>query len=339
MNVLLTCAGRRNYLVGFFRAALAGSGELCAADANPHAVALQEADRAFLVPSIEAPDYVERIVELCREHKIGLVVSLNDLELPILADAREHFAEVGTRLVVSSPEVIRTCFDKWETFRFLRAHGLPTPRTYLSASAALDDLSSGAITWPLVIKPRWGSASIGIEYVRDERELEIGETLLLLRLSRTILANASVSDPEHPILFQQCLRGQEIGVDVVNDFDGQTAAVLARRKLTMRSGETDRAETFEDARVTQLGHRLGAALRHIGNLDCDMFLEPEGPIVMELNPRFGGGYPFSHAAGADIPAALLAWARNETPDPAWLRIQSGVLASKCDRLVIHRPMV
>ena len=51
INILLTCAGRRNYLVDYFRQALAGRGQVFASDAALSAPALQEADRAFQVPA------------------------------------------------------------------------------------------------------------------------------------------------------------------------------------------------------------------------------------------------------------------------------------------------
>jgi len=57
------------------------------------------------------------------------------------------------------------------------------------------------------------------------------------------------------------------------------------------------------------------------------------PYVLEMNPRFGGGYPFSHMAGANLPAALVAWADGGTIDEDWLRVRPNVVASKCDRLV------
>ena len=56
---------------------------------------------------------------------------------------------------------------------------------------------------------------------------------------------------------------------------------------------------------------------------------------MELNPRFGGGYPFSHAAGANVPSALIAWRRGLAPKPEWLRVRPGVLSAK-DRAEIER---
>ncbi len=109
-NVLLTCAGRRNYLIRYFREALDGRGEIMASDVSGSASAMQEADRAFIVPPVYDPEYFDRLLALCREHQVRLLLSLNDLELPLLARQREKFLAVGTIPVVSSPAVIDLCF-------------------------------------------------------------------------------------------------------------------------------------------------------------------------------------------------------------------------------------
>jgi carbamoyl-phosphate synthase large subunit len=127
-------------------------------------------------------------------------------------------------------------------------------------------------------------------------------------------------------------------LDVVNDLDGEHSCTLVRRKLSMRAGETDRAVTVKDSRLEELGEIIGRNLRHVGVLDCDAIVTADGCYVLDMNPRFGGGYPFSHLAGANLPAALIAWASGEQPDPDWLRVAPDVLASKCDGLVrVPRP--
>ena len=335
MNVLLTSAGRRNYLVEYFQDVLRGRGQVFAADAKASAPALQEADGTLLVPPIGNRYYVEALLEFCADEEIGLLIPLNDLELPYLAAARERFAEVGTTVVVSSPEVIRRCFDKWETVQFLQAHGIRTPKTYLSLAAALEALNRGELKFPLVLKPRWGSASIGLDFPQDEDELELAFELSLRRLGRTALADFS-QDPEHALLIQEFIVGEEYGLDIINNLSGRYVTTFAKQKLGMRAGETDSAVTVTDESLSTLGRTLGESLGHLGCLDCDVFLGEHGPVVIELNPRFGGGYPFAHAAGANLPAALLAWAGGEAPDSSWLQLESGVTSSKYSRLMLIR---
>ncbi|HET6520793.1 MAG TPA: ATP-grasp domain-containing protein [Geminicoccaceae bacterium] len=335
MNVLLTCAGRRNYLVGYFRAALAGRGLVFAADSSPEAPALQEADRALIIPPAGRSDYAEHLLRLCRDNRIRLLFSLNDLELPVLAPHRELFRRQGTELVVSRPSVIELCFDKWATARFLREQGLRTPRTWLGLDHALAALEHGELACPLVIKPRWGSNSIGIAFVDDPDELVPTYRLMERVVARSILAAPSAArDPDALLLVQERIVGEEHGLDIVNDLRGRYATTFVKRKLAMRAGETDRAVTVADDELERLGATLGRSLGHIGNLDCDVFVTEGAVHVLELNPRFGGGYPFSHAAGADLPAAFLAWAAGEEPDPRWLRVRPGVRAAKCERIVV-----
>ena len=101
----------------------------------------------------------------------------------------------------------------------------------------------------------------------------------------------------------------------------------------MRAGETDKAITVESPELIELGMRIGARLKHIGNLDCDVFVSESGIYVLEMNPRFGGGYPFSHFAGADLPSTLLAWLEGKEPKAEWLQVRPNIFSAKCDRLV------
>lgn len=333
MNVLLTCAGRRNYLIQAFQEALQGRGQVFAADNSAEAPALHEADRGFKLPPIHHPEYASVLLQLCQEHQVGLVVPLNDLELPQLALLADKLRSLGTRAVISTPRVIETCGDKFATFQFLCKQGIPTPTTLLTLDQALTNLSHGKLAWPVVVKPRWGSGSIGIEVAHDEEELQLAYRFAGIAVKKSCLARASQAEPEQCLLIQEQISGDEYGLDIINDLQGRYVTTFIKRKLSMRAGETDRAVTVGDAELEELGQQIGQALQHVGNLDCDVIMGRSGPKVLELNPRFGGSYPFSHQAGANLPAALMAWARGETPRPEWLRVRENVTSAKCDRLV------
>lgn len=333
MNILFTCAGRRNYLINYFKEALAKKGQIFAADMSLTAPALVDADVALQVPAIYSDQYISALLEIVRIHKIDAIISLNDLELPILSANKSKFDALGVKTIISSPVVIDIAFDKWKTVQYLHSLGLPQPKTYLTLDAALYGIEEGEVNFPLVVKPRWGSASIGIDFPSTVEELRLVYELQKIRLKRTILAEASKTDIEQAILIQEKLPGKEYGMDILNDFEGNYFGTYVREKLAMRSGETDKARSIKDERFSELGKIVAESLKHIGNMDCDVF-EKDGKLyILELNPRFGGGYPFSHEAGVNTAAIYIEWLRGNNEVELFDNYQAGLIFSKCDRLL------
>ena len=293
-NVLLTCAGRRAYLARFFREALEDRGQAFAADMDGDAPALREVDDSFVVSPIDDPGYIEHLLALCQQYRVRLLVSVNDLELPLLAEHRSRFSDIGTIVVVSSPTVINTCFDKWATFEFLKQHELPAPATFTSLDEVGQAILQDKVSFPLVVKPRWGTASLCVEYAHDQEELELAYRLVHKKLSRTILAGISATDPERSVLVQEQLLGQEYVLDIVNDLDGRYVTTFVKKKLShsMEAGGAYRTITVENPPLEQLGRTIGEQMGHVGMMDCDAFVSQGRCYALEMNPRFGGGYPF-----------------------------------------------
>ena len=332
-NVLIICANRRNSLLECFRVALKGRGLVFGADSSEDAPGLREADRGFVVPPFTDPDYINHLVGLCREHDVRLLISPHELELPLLARHREDFLAVGTIAVVSSPAVIETCLDKWAAYQLLQECGIDCPKTFRSLQEVQEALDRGEIALPLVVKPRWGSASVGVVFVEDADDLRPTYDFVRRQVARGSLAMASAADPRRAILIQEGIAGQEYGLDVVNDLDGRYAATFVRRKLAMWAGNTERAISVRSDALERLGAIVGRRLGHVGGLDCDV-LEADGRLYfLDLNPRFGGGYLFSHLAGANLPGALAAWASGRAPDPSWLQCRPNVRGGRCDRVI------
>lgn len=333
MNILFTCAGRRNYLINYCKQILNGQGIVLATDMSKLAPAMSDADISLLVPSIYSEDYIPNLLSIVKEYDINAIISLNDLELPILALHKQAFADLGAEIIVSDSSVIDICFDKIKTRDFLLSIGLNTPLTYSNYNDALDAIKSGKLTFPLVLKPRWGSASIGIEFPESLEELELAYKLLMIKLKKTILFEASKNDLDAAILIQQKLNGPEYGMDIVNDLDQEYFTTVVRKKLSMRAGETDKAVSVIDQRFSDIGEKISTHLKHIGNLDCDVFEQDGELYVLELNPRFGGGYPFSHEAGMNTIQAYLAWLAGEKLESSFNQYKADLVFSKCDRLI------
>lgn len=333
LHILFTCAGRRNYLINYFRDALKGRGKVFAMDMSDTAPAMVDADVAITVPSVYDINYIPSLIEIIQIHKINAIISLNDLELPILSRHLKYLQSTGVKVLVSSESIIDIAFDKIKTFNFIKSIGLKTPLTFTSLKEANDALKTNKITYPVVVKPRWGSASIGIDFPETYEELNLSFKLQHIKLKKSILNIVSQQDANNAILIQENMNGQEYGLDIVNDFEGNYFGTFVRKKINMRSGETDKAISVIDDRFNKIGEIISSNLKHIGILDCDIFVSNNEFYILELNPRFGGGYPFSHEAGINIAAIYIDWLFGEKDIKQHNKYKSGMLFSKCDKIL------
>lgn len=328
MNVLLTSVGRRSYLVHYFRQALAGRGCVFAANSRGDVPGMQVADEAFVVPPSHDPDYIGTIIRLCREHRVGLLCSCHDLDTLVLARERARFEEAGVAAMLPTAEWARLCLDKFEGGQRLREAGFTVPWSTLSLAEATSAVARGEAAFPMLIKARFGFGSLGQAVCRDMDELEW--------LYRRAVADQRESDigrfidtpPEQRVLVQAHVAGPEWCLVLVNDPNGRHAAHFVTEVHRMRAGESDRATTLPPDVLGDFPERLAALIGHSGIWGIDLRMGDGRPAIIDLNPRFAGDYPFQHIAGADVPAALIAWALGEEPDPAWLRSEAGVTGYK-----------
>ncbi|MGX1930523.1 ATP-grasp domain-containing protein [Flagellimonas sp. 2504JD4-2] len=332
-NILFTCAGRRNYLINYFKEALGSHGNIVAADMQLSAPALVDADVALKVPGIYDTTYITTLKKIIQEENIAAVISLNDLELPILSAHKAELEDLGAKVIISDPEVIATAFDKWRTFNFFIEIGIKTPKTYLTLNDAIEAVQKSEVDYPLIVKPRWGSASISIDIAENEQELRLAYELQNIKVRKSILSNASSEDIEQSVLIQEKVNGEEYGIDILNDFDGNHYGSFVRKKLAMRSGETDKAMSVIDQKFSDIARVIAEKTRHIGNMDCDFFVDGDDVYYLEMNPRFGGGYPFSHEAGIDTPSIYLAWLNEDSDVDKFNNFTEGLAFSKYDNLM------
>ena len=317
MNVLLTSSGRRTYLCEYFKKALGNEGLLFAAN-SCMSPALLAADGFGISPLIYSDDYIPWLHSFCKENKIGLIVPLFDIDLPVLSRHREEFLKEGVCIAVSDPSVTALCSDKLLMHEKLSEYGIMSPDTYLTVNEAQN------ISGEVVIKPRFGMGSIGVMTACGKEETEV----LYKKCGREVLSSylkyEAAACPGETVIIQKKLKGQEYGLDVINDFNGNYVETVVKKKAAMRAGETDEACTLsEDDRLLPVlkdtGRKISQAFKHRGNMDVDIILDDETgvPYVIDMNARFGGGYPFSHAAGVDLPGAYVLWAQGK-PAPAEL---------------------
>lgn len=328
LNLLFTSAGRRSYLIKYFKEALDGQGKVYAANSSALSSALEVADEGVVTPIIYSDEYIPFLLNFCKEHHIDALMSLFDVDLPVLAANKEHFEEIGTKVIVSDPEVIDICNDKWKSFCFIRDNGFSAIPTYLQLDEALSALERSEIRYPLIIKPRWGMGSIAVYEAENEEELRVFYNKARNDVFASYLKYESAMDVDNSILIQQKIEGQEYGMDNICDLSGNYITTIIRKKIAMRSGETDCAEVVDDPQLRKTAERLAKLTKHVGNMDMDVIVSQNTYYILEMNARFGGGYPFSHIAGVNLPEAMIRWLRNQPVDPAVFCPTYGVVAQK-----------
>ncbi len=288
MNILILSAGTRNKVVEYFKENVGDKGKVVATDCSNLAPAVYEADVFYLVPRITAPGYIEQILDICVKEKIDGVFSLIDPELSLLARERERFLAVGATPILSDYELVETCFDKYRMFELLTDMGIPTGQCYLSKEDFYRDRQKGRIDYPVFVKPVRGSASLNINKVSSDQELE---TLFHLY---------------DDLMIQEFMDGQEYGADVYVDMiSGKCTSIFVKKKIKMRAGETDKSVSVKNPELFELIRKFVEKCGFCGMIDIDLFEIGGVFYISEVNPRFGGGYPHAYACGVNMPSQVL----------------------------------
>lgn len=330
MNILVTCAGRRHYLVKYFKEFIGEHGRIIGTDMSPYAPALAACDKTYICHAVAHPDYISQLIEICTTENIDYIFSVNDLELEILSAQKNKILEKsGATVVISNEYAIKITADKYLTYTFFKDLGISTPATFLNVPDAILAIRENKISFPLMVKPRWGSASISLIKASSIVELEKAFAQCEKAVSESFLQQLGQHDT---VIIQEFIEGQEYGLDILNSLDGKFIGYCAKQKLAMRSGETDKAKPIKDSRFTIPVKKISQELQHIGNLDCDV-LEKNGELYfLELNPRFGGGYPFTHCAGANHIEKLLSQTDINEKRTSYTYTTELIFA-KCDQII------
>lgn len=328
INILLTSVGRRGYLVKYFKEAI-GNGKVHVSNSSDISPAFNYADASVVTPLIYDDNYIDFLLDYCNKNSINAIISLFDIDLPILSKNKKRFEANGIKVIVSALEVIEICNDKWKTYKFLKENGFNTVHTYINVEEAIQDLNSKKINYPVIIKPRWGMGSLSVMTADNEDELNTLYKKAINNIKNTYLKYESSENIKQAVIIQEKIVGQEYGLDVINDLDGNYKTTIVKQKYAMRFGETDCAKVINNKPLKELGRKMAEKLKHIANMDVDVFLVNNKPYVLEMNARFGGGYPFSHMSGVNLPKAIIAWLRNE-------KIDEDVLKEKKIERLFHK---
>lgn len=317
-NIIITNVGRRGYLVDYIKEIPYFKEKVFVSDCDSTASGLYgNNDGRFILPRPVDNEklYVEKLTELCLAQNIGIVIPVIDPEIFILSKYRDQMLERGINVIVSDKRVLDICYDKLEMNNFLSENGFLVARTYINVDEFEADLDKGQIQFPVIVKPVYGSGSVDTSIVDN------------LDKVKSIFHDG--------LMIQEVLKGTEHGCDVFNTLEKEPVRCVVKKKISMRSGETDKSITVDRKDLQQLGINLGKKLGHIGNLDFDVFDTDKGPYIIDINPRFGGGYPATHAAGCNHLDLLIRMCNREKIEPNFDSYIKNLLVMKVIGVVTH----
>lgn len=286
MNILITSAGRRVSLVRAFQRELTRefpAGKVFTTDMNPIlSPACNISDKAFAVEPITNRNYVSHLLQICRDNSVSMVIPTIDTELQVLAENKELFFSEGVSLIVSAPEFIAKCRDKRLINEFFKERGIEVP----------SPIDKHAPKFPLFIKPYDGSLSTDIYLIRSAADLTDYHVT-----NERFMFMEYIDKDEH----------DEYTIDMYYGKDNIVKSIVPRKRIVVRAGEVNKGLTEKNILVSFCKEKLGYIEGAIGCLTLQAFLNKNTLriIAIEINPRFGGGYPLSYSAGANYPAWLI----------------------------------
>lgn len=281
-------AGRRATLIKDFKKSLGVSAKIISADNWCVAPALFTADKYYLTPKISAPDYIEHILQICEQENIKAVTTCIDPEIEILAKNREVFLRRGILPLCPDERTAFLCFDKYEMFKYLREENINTVLTYDSLEHFEEGYKNGEISFPVFIKPRSGSGSVGAERIDTHESLK-----------------EVFHSPKYDYIIQEWMNCEDCDADVYIDaISNKAVAAILKKKIETRIGGASKTIAFKDDKLFDFIRQICEKFMFYGPVDMDFFYRNGTYYLSEINPRFGGAYLHGYGAGVDFPKMI-----------------------------------
>ena len=283
MNILMCSVGRRGELLKNFKKSMSEGSKIVATDLSPYAPALYFADKQYLVPRIDDPSYIDTIINICKEEKIDAITTFIDPEIEILAKNRNRFSELGVEVLTPYEETANLCFDKYKMFKKLSECGIPTVMTWGTIEEFNASRDAGIVDFPVFIKPRTGSGSVGACKV----------------CIYDILVESMKEDPS--LIIQEFMDCEDLDADVyIDTITHEAVSAFSKRKIETRIGGASKTVSFKEDKLFDFISKIVKNFKFNGPVDMDFFYRDGTYYLSEINPRFGGAYLHAYGAGVDF---------------------------------------
>lgn len=287
-NILLTNVGRRGKLVQNFKKSLGSSCKIIATDNWSVAPALFMADNYYITKKVSDSDYIYEVMNICLNENINAITTLIDTEISILSANREKFIEKGILPLCPDEKTANLCFDKFAMYKYLTKCNIPTVLTYDSIESFIKAKNAGDIEFPVFIKPRTGSGSVGAQKINTLSEL------------KTV-----VNEGDFDYIIQEFMDCEDFDADVyVDTITNEAVSIFSKRKIETRIGGASKTISFKDENLFKFIEQIVKLFKFYGPIDMDFFFKEGKYFLSEINPRFGGAYLNAFGAGIDFPKMI-----------------------------------
>ena len=283
MKTIMFCScGRRVQLLKFLKQSLGDEITIIGTDNSPMAPALYVCDKKFLVPRIDSAEYVETILNIAKDNHVDAITTLIDPEIEVLAKNRQLFLDNGILPLCPEVKTAGYCFDKYEMFLYLTEKGVRTVLTYDTLDHFKEGLAKNEIEFPVFIKPRSGSGSVGAHKVNNMQQLE-----------------ADFAKGDFDYIIQEMMTAGDCDADVYIDcISHEPVAAFSKNKIETKIGGASKTISFKDQKLFDFIKDVCKVLEFNGPVDMDFWYKDGEYYLSEVNPRFGGAY--LHAFGAGV---------------------------------------
>jgi carbamoyl-phosphate synthase large subunit len=289
------------------------------------APALDDCDQAILLPRTNDPAFVQTITEICRQHEVDLVLPGRDPDVVALA---EPAADPRSTIAMpcAPPHLVAIARDKWLSALWCNSHGIA-----FADSVSTDDSNAAAQVgdllrrwgYPLIAKPRDGSASAGVVVVVDDQQLTnvLSRPGVVLQpfIDPPSAEQLSLDGAAGWPLFWEIPCPDEPAIMGLIGPDGEIGPHLCFT-ATHRLGRNEDLCRADDPELDEFARLTIEQFRDAGwrgPLNMQVRRSPDSWYIIEINARFTGGTAGRLHLGLDeVRWVLHRWLGREVM-PAW----------------------
>lgn len=309
ITVLLTAAGSPS-APGLIQC-LKNNGErtvkVVGTDMKADATINQMVDVVRLVPPASAEDYVDTLIQVCKEEKVDVLIPGISQELPKLQARKDEFESNGTKVSVSDGNGLLIANDKIALYEYMKANGFHIPRFKVVKS--LDEFAEAchSIGYPekaVCVKMKDGSGSRGIRILDPSKsrfDIFSGEkpnSFFTTYEDMISILQEAEQIPE--LMVMDYLPGMEYSVDLLADH-GKTLYIVGRESNVIQASIPQEATLAYNEEAYQLSKAIVESLKLDGNVDLDFKFDEQGhPQLMEINPRLAATLSVIAAGGCNL---------------------------------------